>query len=124
MEAIEALNARCGNGRRGRLCLFHRPRQWNPRQGVWMGWERKRGKIEEFNALLRGATNTSFHIMVGDRSILEKVRYVITLDADTRLPRDAAADLIGIIQHPLIRPHFDPRQRRGPTGVRRMRPLG
>ena len=122
IEGIEALNARYGNGRRDRFYLFHRPRQWNPRQGVWMGWERKRGKIEEFNALLRGATNTSFHIMVGDRSILEKVRYVITLDADTRLPRDAAADLIGIIQHPLNRPHFDPRLRRVTAGYGILQP--
>ncbi len=122
IEGIEALNARYGNGRRDRFYLFHRPRQWNPRQGVWMGWERKRGKIEEFNALLRGATNTSFHIMVGDRSILEKVRYVITLDADTRLPRDAACDLIGIIQHPLNRPHFDPRLRRVTAGYGILQP--
>jgi len=122
IEGIEALNARYGNGRRDRFYLFHRPRQWNPRQGVWMGWERKRGKIEEFNALLRGATNTSFHIMVGDRSILEKVRYVITLDADTRLPRDAGCDLIGIIQHPLNRPHFDPRLRRVTAGYGILQP--
>ncbi|HXL14562.1 MAG TPA: glucoamylase family protein, partial [Methylomirabilota bacterium] len=122
IEGIEALNARYGNGRQDRFYLFHRPRQWNPRQGVWMGWERKRGKIEEFNALLRGATDTSFHIMVGDRSILEKIRYVITLDADTRLPRDAAGQLIGIIEHPLNRPHFDPRLRRVTAGYGILQP--
>jgi cyclic beta-1,2-glucan synthetase len=122
IQAIEELNTRHGNGRQDRFYLFHRPRQWNPRQGVWMGWERKRGKIEEFNALLRGATNTSFHIMVGDRSILEKIRYVITLDADTRLPRDAAAQLIGVIRHPLNRPHFDPRLRRVTSGYGILQP--
>ena len=68
-----------------------------------MGWERKRGKIEEFNRLLRGATDTSFAVQVGDLSILPKVRYCITLDSDTRLPRDAARQLIGIITHPLNR---------------------
>ena len=122
IQGIEALNARHGNGHRDRFYLFHRPRQWNPRQGVWMGWERKRGKIEEFNALLRGATNTSFHIMVGDGSILERIRYVITLDADTRLPRDAARDLIGIIQHPLNRPRFDAVLRRVTAGYGILQP--
>ncbi len=68
-----------------------------------MGWERKRGKIEEFNRLLRGATDTSFAVQVGDLSILPEVRYCITLDSDTRLPRDAARELIGIITHPLNR---------------------
>ena len=122
VAGIEALNARHGKGRQDRFYLFHRPRQWNPRQGVWMGWERKRGKIEEFNALLRGAADTSFQVMVGDRSILEKIRYVITLDADTRLPRDAAGQLIGIIRHPLNRPHFDARLRRVTAGYGILQP--
>src|SRR5258705_11191727 len=73
-----------------------------------MGWERKRGKIEEFNRLLRGATDTSFVLTVGDPAILPQVRYCITLDSDTRLPRNAAKQLIGIIAHPLNRPRVDP----------------
>jgi cyclic beta-1,2-glucan synthetase len=72
-----------------------------------MGWERKRGKIEEFNRLLRGATDTSFSVMVGDLSVLPDVKYCITLDSDTRLPRGVARELIGIITHPLNRPTFD-----------------
>src|SRR5215211_4687463 len=72
-----------------------------------MGWERKRGKIEEFNRLLRGATDTSFSTQVGDLSVLASVRYCITLDSDTRLPRDVAKRLIGIISHPLNEPRFD-----------------
>ncbi|HEY6572403.1 MAG TPA: carbohydrate-binding protein, partial [Candidatus Eisenbacteria bacterium] len=122
VAGIEALNARHGGGRQDRFYLFHRPRQWNPRQGVWMGWERKRGKLEEFNSLLRGATGTSFEAIVGDRSILGKVRYVITLDADTRLPRDAAEQLIGIILHPLNRPQFDARSRRVTAGYGILQP--
>jgi len=122
VAGIKALNARHGNGREDRFYLFHRPRQWNPRQGVWMGWERKRGKIEEFNALLRGAGSTSFKTMVGDRSILAEIRYVITLDADTRLPRDVARQLIGIILHPLNRPHFDPKLRRVTSGYGILQP--
>ena len=66
-----------------------------------MGWERKRGKIEEFNRLLRGATDTSFTVCLGDLALLPSVRYVLTLDADSRLPRNAARSLIGIIAHPL-----------------------
>ncbi len=122
VAGIEALNARHGGGKQNRFYLFHRPRQWNAQEGVWMGWERKRGKIEEFNALLRGSDDTSFQIMVGDRSILEKVRYVITLDSDTRLPRDVAGRLIGVIRHPLNRPHFDPRLGRVARGYGILQP--
>ncbi len=103
---IEALNRRYGAG--DRFFLFHRSRQWNPSEGRWMGWERKRGKIEEFNRLLRGATDTSFAIQVGDLRVLPEIRYCITLDSDTRLPRDVARQLIGIISHPLNRARFDP----------------
>ena len=104
---IAALNARYADGGT-RFFLFHRHRQWNAREGLWMGWERKRGKIEEFNRLLRGATDTSFTVSVGDLSLLAQVKYCITLDSDTRLPRGVARELIGIITHPLNRPTFDP----------------
>ena len=105
---IEALNARLGEERGDRFFLLHRARQWNPGEGVWMGWERKRGKLEELNRLLRGATDTSFEVQVGATAIFPSVRYCITLDTDTRLPRDAARKLVGIIAHPLNRPRFDP----------------
>jgi cyclic beta-1,2-glucan synthetase len=104
---IDALNARYGEGRAGTFYLCHRVRQWNPGESVWMGWERKRGKLEEWNALLRGATDTSFSVQVGDVAILPSVRYCLTLDSDTRMPRDAAKKLIGVIAHPLNKPHFD-----------------
>ena len=83
-----------------------------------MGWERKRGKIEEFNRLLRGATDTSFTVQVGELDVLPAVRYCITLDSDTRLPRDAAKELVGIIAHPLNRPRFDARRRPRHRGLR------
>ena len=104
---VQALNTRFGPDHADRFFLFHRARQWNPREGVWMGWERKRGKIEEFNRLLRGATNTSFVVEVGAVDVLPAVRYCLTLDSDTRLPRNAARKLIGILAHPLNRPRFD-----------------
>ncbi len=119
---IEALNARFGEGRADRFYLFHRVRQWNPSESVWMGWERKRGKLEEWNAVLRGATDTSFSLQVGDVGILPSVRYCLTLDSDTRLPRDAAKKLLGIIVHPLNRPRFDARLGRVTEGYGILQP--
>jgi cyclic beta-1,2-glucan synthetase len=102
--AVDALNERYGGGR---FYLLHRERRWNAREGVWMGWERKRGKLVEFNRLLRGATDTSFMAVQGDVSVLPSIRFVITLDSDTQLPMGAAARLIGTLGHPLNRPRFD-----------------
>ena len=106
-EGIAALNAGANGAGGDRFFLFHRERQWNAGEDAWIGWERKRGKLEEFNRLLRGAEDTSFSTQVGNVDLLPDVRYCITLDSDTRLPRDAAKRLIGIIAHPLNRPHFD-----------------
>lgn len=90
-----------------RFLLFHRRRVWNPSEGLWMGWERKRGKLHEFNRLLRGAADTTF--LPGGDSLPAGIRYVITLDADTRLPRDAVHRLVGAMAHALNRPVFDAR---------------
>ena len=84
---IEQLNHRHAAWRNDRFFLFHRRRTWNAKECLYMGWERKRGKIEEFNRLLRGATVTRYTQIVGDVAILPSVRYVLTLDSDTRLPR-------------------------------------
>jgi cellobiose phosphorylase len=105
---VDRLNREHGDGRDDRFFLCHRRRQWNAREGLWMGWERKRGKIEELNRLLRGATDTSVVVHVGDAAILRGVRYCITLDSDTALPRDAARTLVGIVTHPLNRAVVDP----------------
>src|SRR5690606_12892491 len=85
-------------------------------------WERKRGKLEEFNRLLRGATDTSFRIHVGEADVLPSVRYCLTLDSDTTLPLHAARKLIGIIAHPLNRPHFDAELRRVTEGYGILQP--
>lgn len=106
-KAIDQLNA---NYSEDRLCifyLFHRPRVWNPHEAVWMGYERKRGKLEQFNALLRGENPQAFSDIVGDVSVLPLIQYVITLDTDTQLPHDAAQALVGNIAHPLNRPIYD-----------------
>lgn len=105
-----------------RFYLFHRDRQWNPSEGVFMGWERKRGKIEELNLLLRCPNDTRFSRKVGDLSILPSVRYVLTLDADTRLPRGAARTLAGILAHPLNRPVVDTALRRVTEGYGILQP--
>lgn len=107
--AIARLNQRHGPGPTGdRFLLLHRRRHFNAVQGQWMGWERKRGKLHELNRLLRGASDTSYVAIDGQApQVPAGVRYVITLDADTRLPRDAALRLIGKMSHPLNRPRFD-----------------
>jgi cyclic beta-1,2-glucan synthetase len=110
VDGIARLNARYGPGADGRprFALFHRRRVWNEREGTWMGWERKRGKLHELNGLLRGSPSTTF-IAAGGHPLEAPpgVRYVITLDADTRLPRGAACRLVGTMAHPLNQPTFD-----------------
>ncbi|MCI0412147.1 DUF3131 domain-containing protein [bacterium] len=102
-EKIALLNRKYPRSTGARFLLFHRIRKWNPGEGKWMGWERKRGKLEEFNRLLLGKDHTSFEAADVPRNI----QYVITLDSDTILPRGAARKLIGILSHPLNRPLID-----------------
>lgn len=92
-----------------RFSLFFRCRKWNEAENCYMGWERKRGKLEEFNSLLNGTRkeNTTFSSIYCDEKLLTTFRYVITLDADTNLLRDNASKLVGLIDHPLNRPILD-----------------
>ncbi len=106
-NAVQTLNETYQEDRPCIFYLFHRPRVWNPHEQIWMGYERKRGKLEQFNTLLRGNGQAAFSDIVGDRSILGSVKYVITLDTDTQLPRDTARKLIGNLGHPLNRPIYD-----------------
>lgn len=105
---VEMLNRKYPGERHDRFFLFHRPRRWNPQQAAWMGYERKRGKLAEFNALLRGGSAESFSDIVGQTEVLRFIKYVITLDSDTQLPRDSARQLAGTMAHPMNRPEFDP----------------
>ena len=107
--AIARLNERHGRAPDGeRFLLFHRRRRWNEAEGKWMGWERKRGKLHELNRLLRGAIDTTFLAIGGQAAVVPAgVRYVITLDSDTRLPRGAAKRLVGKMAHALNGPRFD-----------------
>ncbi len=102
---IEELSQKHGHGRFLFLCRY---RQWNPSEGRWMGWERKRGKLMEFNRLLEGATDTSYDTFQGDRTTLDDIRFVITLDADTRMLPGTASRLVGTMAHPLSQAVLDP----------------
>ena len=110
---VESLNAQYGDDT---FYLFHRPRRWNAGERVWMGYERKRGKLADLNWLLReGASKSAaerFSLVVGNIEPLANTRYVITLDTDTQLPRDAARELVGTMAHPLNRPGYDPSRQR------------
>jgi cellobiose phosphorylase len=105
---IESLNKKYEHEKRTVFYLFHRPRRWNKRDRIWMGLERKRGKLADFNAVLRGRRRESFSEIVGDLAALPHIQYVITLDTDTQLPRDAARQLAGAMAHPLNAPGYDP----------------
>ena len=113
---IEALNARHGQADfdgGARFFHFHRARVWNPGERKWMGWERKRGKLHEFNRLLRGATDTTFVAVSGKAPVAPSgVRYVITVDEDTKLPIGTVRRLVGAAAHALNRPVWDEAARR------------
>jgi len=102
--------------------LFHRPRKWNPYDKIWMGYERKRGKLSELNALLRGKDKDYFSFIVGDTGKLPEVKYIITLDTDTQLPHDSGWKLTATMAHPLNRPVFDEKKQRIVKGYGLLQP--
>lgn len=108
--AIASLNKKYFSEDASIFYLLHRPRRWNPSENKWMGYERKRGKLMEFNALLKGKDTNAFSVIEGNKDILTSVKYVITLDSDTELPRDMAYQLVGAMAHPLNRPVIDPKR--------------
>ncbi|MFZ0591346.1 MAG: glucoamylase family protein [Bryobacteraceae bacterium] len=107
IKLIGQLNERYAHLDLGQFYLFHRHRVYNPQERTWMGWERKRGKLLDLNKLLRNAFDP-FPIKAGDLTALQNVRFVITLDSDTQLPRGAAARMIGAMAHPLNAAIIDP----------------
>ena len=106
-KGVEALNQKYKRDRPCIFFLFQRPRRWNAREKIWMGYERKRGKLADLNRCLRGGSLECFLRIVGDFSMLPHIKYVITLDTDTQLPRDAARQLAATMAHPLNRPIYD-----------------
>ncbi len=120
-EGIKQLNNKYGRNGRGPFYLFHRSRLWNPGEKVWMGYERKRGKLEALNKALRSGKTPEL-LIEGDPSVLPQVKYVITLDTDTQLPRDAARLLIETMAHPLNVPVYDPAKKRVVSGYTILQP--
>ena len=129
-QRIEGLNEKYRNAKSDMFFLFHRPRRWNDRERVWMGYERKRGKLAELNALLRGRKiggtydlfGNPFSLIAGNTEILSNIKYVITLDADTQLPRDSARQLVSAMAHPLNRAQYDEGKQRVIAGYGILQP--
>lgn len=119
---IERLNGQYAKAGRNTFFLFQRPRRWNAQEQVWMGYERKRGKLAALNALLRGKENDAFSLIVGETAVLADVKYVITLDTDTQLPRDAARQLVGVMEHPLNHAVYDAAKQRVTAGYGILQP--
>ncbi len=121
-RGVEALNQKYRIETADIFFLFHRPRLWNPQEKIWMGYERKRGKIADLNRLLRGGSAERFSLVVGDTIILSSVKYVITLDTDTLLARDSARQFVGAMAHPLNRPVYDEKRQRVTEGYGILQP--
>ena len=121
VNGISQLNERYGSIDRGPFYLLHRARRWNPRERKWMGYERKRGKLNDLNKLLLGRGNW-FDTIVGDMARLIEIRFVITLDTDTQLPREAAVKMVAAMAHPLNRPILDPETNTVAEGHALLRP--
>jgi len=109
---IDELNHKYHPIQADNFLLLHRPRRWNAQEKIWMGYERKRGKLADLNAFLRGGAVDAFSLIVGNIDRLSLVRYVITLDTDTELPRDAARQFVATMAHPLNRPRYDENRQR------------
>jgi cellobiose phosphorylase len=121
-RGIKLLNERHPRAQGSRFWLLHRRRVFNASEDRFMGWERKRGKLEELNRLLLGHGETTYSVVTAPEQELRAVRYVITLDADTELPRGTARKLVATLAHPLNRPHFDPAQGRVVEGYGLLQP--
>lgn len=123
---IDELNARYRHPDGDTFFLFHRPRRWNERDRMWMGYERKRGKLADLNWLLRAGPDADidqrFSLIVGERAILANVKYVITLDTDTQLARDSVWQFVGAMAHPLNRACYDQNKQRIVSGYGILQP--
>ncbi|NOH15216.1 cyclic beta 1-2 glucan synthetase [Clostridium cochlearium] len=122
LEETKRLNKKYSKNGKNIFYFFNRYRQFNEKQGVWLGWERKRGKLEEFNRLIRGDKETSYNVISGDIKNLYEVKYIITLDADTQLPMGMAKKLIGAMAHVLNTPYIDYKNKKVLRGYGLMQP--
>ncbi|MCM8769935.1 MAG: cyclic beta 1-2 glucan synthetase, partial [Candidatus Omnitrophica bacterium] len=111
-SGVENLNRKYQRNGEDVFFLLHRPRVWNERERCWMGHERKRGKLNALNLLIQKGKTDCFSVIIGHVQLLSHVRYVVTLDADCQLPKDAVRQLVGCLEHPLNRPRLDEKKRR------------
>jgi cyclic beta-1,2-glucan synthetase len=119
---IEELNQKYKQTEQDIFFLFHRPRRWNTRERKWMGYERKRGKLSALNAFIQGRSSDEFSLVVGSFTASTRVKYVITLDSDTQLPRESAWKFIATMAHPLNHAIYNPRKRRVTDGYGILQP--
>lgn len=122
ISGIRGLNLKYGRKKEDLFFLFHRPRKWNLKENVWMGYERKRGKLTDLNNLLRGIAKENFSFISGDQSVFPKIKYIISLDADTQLPLGSAWKLIGTMAHPLNKAWYDVKKKRVTKGYGILQP--
>lgn len=122
VEAGKRVSTEIGGNGIDYFLLLHRPRRWNEDENIWMGYERKRGKLAEFNAFLRGGARQAFALIVGGVARLDATKYVITLDTDTDLPRESARQFVATMEHPLNRPYYDPIKKRITEGYGILQP--
>lgn len=121
-KKIEELSKKYIDTGKDTFFLFHRPRTWNPGERIWMGYERKRGKLSELNSLLQGSREENFSMVIGNTEVLSNVKFIITLDSDTQLPRDSARQFVGTMAHPLNRAYYDEKKQRVSVGYGIMQP--
>lgn len=114
LRRIAALNDRypAPPGTVPRFLLLHRPRSWCETEQRWMGWERKRGKLEMLLRLLAAGEDSGFLPLAPGLQLAERIPYVLTLDSDTGLPPGALRELVAVAAHPLNAPQLDLASRR------------
>ena len=122
VERIKGLNIKYPETNSDVFFLFHRPRLWNRGERLWMGYERKRGKLSDLNSLLRGSFEDNFSMVIGNIDVLSEIKFVITLDSDTQLPRDSARQFVGTMAHPLNRAFYNEKKQRVSQGYGIMQP--
>ncbi len=121
-DKLNALNKKYDRNQDTPFLLFFRPRLWNEKEKIWMGYERKRGKLEALNNLMLGKRDSDFNLIIGSKEIYQNIKYVITLDADTQLPREAAWKMIATMAHPLNRPVYNEKKKRITEGYTILQP--
>ena len=121
-QKIEDLNTKYRELRKDIFYLFHRPRKWNACDRIWMGYERKRGKLTDLNALIREGIKEPFSLIIGHLDVLPSVKYVLTLDTDTQLPRDSAWKIIATMAHPLNHALYNEKKQRVTEGYGILQP--